>query len=427
MAAQKPIAFTNRAINAAKHISDQSHDTYPIEGNPGLQLRVYESGTKSLVYRYKVPLTDTKRVLKLGRWPIGPNHQSKARDDIQNDYLRHRKTRTQGRDPKDVVDIEREQERQAAAQAATATSEAEFIVRVLTKAFVDHISSENSPGFKMSWLEDQRILERYVNPVIGNKPVTDVKRPDCDAVLKPIEKAGKLVQRNRVLACTRRMWNWCIEEHLAPTLEANPWATVKQFNEVARTRVLEDGELCSFLGWLETDQEIAAVSKDAILLALHTGCRIGAVTSMKTHEVDIEKRAWTFTNHKNGSPHTVLLSRQAWAIVKRRLEGDYAFPSATRSRAQLNATTVTNDVQRSVETLKLKRFTPHDFRRTLRTWIAENGATPDEGTRVMGHTKHGVDAIYNRAALNKPAAKWWQRWSDHLATLEADNVVVLSS
>ena len=58
--------------------------------------------------------------------------------------------------------------------------------------------------------------------------------------------------------------------------------------------------------------------------------------------------------------------------------------------------------------------------------MAENGGGVDIRNRLTAHTvAKGIDAHYNQAELNKPAAEWWQKWADHLTILEAENVVTL--
>ena len=64
----------------------------------------------------------------------------------------------------------------------------------------------------------------------------------------------------------------------------------------------------------------------------------------------------------------------------------------------------------------------------MSTWLGEQeDCEPHVIDRMLNHRIPGVTARhYNHAKLKKPAAKWWQAWSDYLTGLSADNVTPLS-
>jgi integrase len=62
--------------------------------------------------------------------------------------------------------------------------------------------------------------------------------------------------------------------------------------------------------------------------------------------------------------------------------------------------------------------TPHDFRRSISTWLGDRGERSDVIEMVLGHSPQGVTRKhYNLSLLLPPVAQALQRWADHLDEL----------
>ena len=75
--------------------------------------------------------------------------------------------------------------------------------------------------------------------------------------------------------------------------------------------------------------------------------------------------------------------------------------------------------------LGIPHWTPHDLRRTVRTVrTVRTGLSrlqcPNEvAEAVLGHTRGGVEGIYNLYMYDAECRKWLQLWAYHLGNLQS--------
>jgi integrase len=92
-------------------------------------------------------------------------------------------------------------------------------------------------------------LNRLVFPVIGDRPVAELRRSEIVALLDRVEDERGLVTRNRTLSLVRRILNWYAsrsDDYVSPVAGVRGLARP----ETARDRVLSDAELKSL--WAAT-------------------------------------------------------------------------------------------------------------------------------------------------------------------------------
>jgi len=66
--------------------------------------------------------------------------------------------------------------------------------------------------------------------------------------------------------------------------------------------------------------------------------------------------------------------------------------------------------------------TPHDFRRTISTWLGDRGERSDVIEMILGHAPQGVTRKhYNLSLLLPLVAQALQRWANHLDQLTVDS------
>src|SRR5262249_6856523 len=62
--------------------------------------------------------------------------------------------------------------------------------------------------------------------------------------------------------------------------------------------------------------------------------------------------------------------------------------------------------------------TPHDYRRSISTWLGDHGERTDVIETILGHSPQGVTRTHtNRSLLLPRVAQALQRWADHLDEL----------
>jgi integrase len=81
---------------------------------------------------------------------------------------------------------------------------------------------------------------------------------------------------------------------------------------------------------------------------------------------------------------------------------------------------------------KQTQWTLHDLRRTVATWLSENGEMPHVVEALLNHVsgaaKRGVAGTYNRALYRDQKRAALARWAQHIAMLtghETANVTAM--
>jgi integrase len=75
----------------------------------------------------------------------------------------------------------------------------------------------------------------------------------------------------------------------------------------------------------------------------------------------------------------------------------------------------------------MPRFTCHDFRRTIATWLGSVGVAPHIVQTVLGHSlnalmRSGVADVYNRSDYLEEKRRALDAWSEHLTQLASGKV-----
>lgn len=68
--------------------------------------------------------------------------------------------------------------------------------------------------------------------------------------------------------------------------------------------------------------------------------------------------------------------------------------------------------------LDIPHWTPHDLRRTVRTGLPRLQYPNEVAEAVLGHTRGGVEGIYNLYKNDTKCRKWLQVWAGYLDTLK---------
>jgi integrase len=215
-----------------------------------------------------------------------------------------------------------------------------------------------------------------------------------------------------------------------PETLTNPWVVVSVPIHKPDTHIPRDrSELRRFV------RAVVALGPegDALWLQALTGCRINEVVGAVASEVDVDARVWTIPAGRMnaGEAHRVMLSPAAWDVVARRLEmargaGREHLFAAKQDPRRLMTTNVSQKLMQSLRgpVDLTDGFSTHAMRRAMATWFAEHGASKDVRDRLLAHVdRASIDARHSRAALDGPAAEWWDKWADFPMGLKAENVV----
>lgn len=224
----------------------------------------------------------------------------------------------------------------------------------------------------------------------------DIRRYLPDWLGKPLEALGRdragfrsrLLRISRehgqavavqVLGCVRAVYNY--HRRVLLDLPECPAVAVDLTRVRPRDWALSDEELRA---WWSAVQRLQPLKQALWLTLLLTGARADSVRMLKWEDVDFERRAIRFSTAKAGRCYSVPMVAALEAILSRWREtappSEWVFPSPRRSEMPLAGKI--RDDKRGV-------VSAHHLRHTMRTRLAEVGATPDLARIALGHSMTG--------------------------------------
>ena len=352
---------------------------------PGLVLRVTPRGVKSFSVAYKVPgeggksstgrpLVGSQHRITLGTWPM----------------LRLKAAREQARGYLETVDLghdPREELRDQNLIRHTNTVEA------VMRRFIE----KDAKRTVASWQRIERCLALHVLPVLGDRPIRDVRRGDVHDLLDAMvedEGAGTGAARE-VRKHLHKMFEWALDREI---IESNPAHKLKR-NDLAPNkdagRNLTDAELRAV--WAGSGELGYPIGPWLRLLML-TGQRRGEWAEATRSEIGVDRRCLEVvaTRHKSGRDHVVPLVGPAWEIVEGLpvQTGDYLFSTRAGQVPIGNFSKAKKRLDKLTGPLAAWRF--HDLRVTCETRLAGLGIVHEVRDAVLGHARPGLQRIYNK-------------------------------
>lgn len=267
-----------------------------------------------------------------------------------------------------------------------------------------------------SWREAERILERELIAIFGQRDIRDIKRWDVLEIMDAAVARGSTYQANRIHSNIRKLFNWCIERGI---VETSPIVGLKApTKEVSRDRVLDDDEIERLLAACRND---VYPFRQFVPMLLATAQRRGELAEMSWSEIDITEKVWVIPaeRSKNSKPHVVPLSAYALEVlsaVPRFTDCDYVFTTTHRSPVS----GFSKMLRRLAERSETSDWRLHDLRRTAASGMARAGVSPHVVEKVLNHisgTISGVAAIYNRYGYDSEKRVALEQWGQALEQL----------
>lgn len=430
--------LTKTVIDAAKHPGGDEQFVLWDDRNPGFGVRVYPSGRKTFIMRYR-NAGNRYKYLTLGRF--GTLTLQQARD-----------LATQRRG--DVVKGEDPAEEKASRRRA-------LDVAQLCELFLERYAKPH----RKSWKDDERRIGRHIVPHLGPHKAGAVTKSDVIRMHQKVAELGP-VEANRTLNLVRRIWNLAEEWEILPEGTKNPTKGVKRFAEKSRERWLTDEEAKRLLRALERDSgergvngslcfrideflrdraqgtigEVAEAvdhprQKTAILLAsmakqgrlrrvrtgvyafepgshdpdpffraiiwlyLLTGLRKTELLGLRWEHVDFDQATVYVPDTKSGRSHLLPLSTMALDILRglpRFADNPHCFPGRKPGEPLAN---IDKSWRRLRALAGLEDVTIHDLRRTVGSWLVQDGQSLVIVQRALNHQTY--DAALRYAKLHQ--------------------------
>ena len=381
--------------NSIDSLPTSASDTiYWDAGCPGFGVKVTPKGRKVFVVLYRTGGAGSSlRKYTIGVFGRVTLHQ--ARVAAQRVFA----AKLEGRDP--------------AAEKRTAKRRvvADRVDEVLEAFIVQHVSQNRSAA------EISRLLRREVGKAWGHKSVHEISKRDIVELISAIEQRGAPIAANKTLKTIKTFLRWCVGRAVLDQSPADGGPLPAK--EVARDWVLTAPELAQVI---LTARTMGGPYGGIVELLALTGQRREEAAGSTWDEFDLDQRIWTLpkVRTKNAKEHTVHLSAQAIAVLKRmKKQGPLVFSvhgSTPFQRFSL--------AKRGLDDMSgVKNWRLHDLRRTCVSGMARLGIPPHVADKILNHqsgTISGVAAVYQRHDFLDERNDALERWGAHVAKIAVD-------
>lgn len=329
------------------------------------------------------------------------------------------KARTTARDVLAKARMGHDPAAEKAKARATARTEADETFGRMLPAYLERKRLEVRPR---SLVEITRHLQKHAAP-FHRLPVVSIGRRDVAALIGTITSANGATAAKHVRQSLSAYFLWLIGEGI---IEASPVAhTNAPICNPPRDRVPDDADLRAIMRALGDDRHGRIMR-----LLLTLGLRRSEVADLKWSEVNLTENTIKLPagRVKNAREHVVPLPRQAVKILRacqrERSDAETVFGGVDGLGFQ-NWHAAKRDLDARITELNggvaLEHWTAHDFRRSISTWLHDQGVDHLVCESIIGHKiGNAVARIYNHATHVDARRKALQRWADHLDKIVSD-------
>jgi len=391
------------------------------DGGKGFALRVEPSGRKTffLEYRFGEGKDRRKRVFTIGQFPRVTLTKARSIAGQALDQIE------QGIDPASKKQTKKIADRNA------------LTVNDLVEEYLEKWAKVRKK--ERSWKEDERLLKKDIVPVMGRKKAQAIRRRDIVLLLDEIVERGAVITANRVLAVTRKMFNFAVGRDI---IDASPCVQIPApSKENRRERNLSEDEVKIFWSKLD-DAKISQEIKLALKFLLVTAQRKSEVIEAEWKEFDFKEKWWTIpaARAKNKQSHRVPLTSMAINTLNeiKQITGEYKLvfaspvgatkrnPSKKVGTSPILGSSVDHALRDNLtddpetgrtNVFGLDHFTPHDLRRTTASMMTKSGVPRLTVKKILNHADREITAVYDRYEYDKEKRNALATWDRKLKTI----------
>lgn len=382
------------------------HDKpYKLADGGGMYLEVMPTGAK--YWRLKYRMAGKEKRFALGVYPmVSLARARQGREEA-------RKLLAQGVDPSAA----RQEAKQARAEVITIAADT---FETVGREWMSRQEVADVTANKTRW-----ILETFLFPEIGSRPISEITPRELLAALRKIEESGKLETAKRAKIKAGQIFRYAVLEGKVKT---DPTTSLrgalkppKNRHHAAITDPVQVGELLRAIDGF-TGQPVTLA---ALKLAPLVFVRPGELRQAKWTEIDLDGAMWRIPPErmKMNAAHLVPLSKQVLLILRELHPltgtGRYVFPSLRSASRPISENTVNAALRRLG--YSNDEMTGHGFRSLAATRLNEMGWNSDAIERQLAHAESNkVREAYTHAAQYLDERKrMMQVWADYLGALRA--------
>lgn len=376
----------------------------------GLSILVTPTGGK--LWRFRWRANGAERMLSLGTWPETSLEEAEAKRDKARKDIAH--------------DVDPVAKRRAERLADTNTFEA------VARECIPKKLAGRSTGTveRAEWM-----LETFIYPYIGSKPLDKIEPPDVLAALRRVEARGRHETAKRTRQRVSMVFRYGVatgrcKRDITADLDGALTTPTKK-HHAAITDPAGIGELLRAIDGYTGH----GVTLYALKIAPFVFVRPGELRHAEWSEFDLDSAEpqWLIpaAKMKARRDHLVPLACQVVAMLRelRKLTGPspnkpaarYVFPALTTPNRPMSENTENTAIRRLG--YDNTQMTAHGFRSLASTRLNEgfNGQRfeSDHIEMQLAHYEGGVRAAYNRAKYLPERRKMMQAWADYLDLLRA--------
>ncbi|MDA0128740.1 tyrosine-type recombinase/integrase [Vibrio sp. MarTm2] len=397
--------MAKRITDATLKKLDVKDKEYTFTVEEGLQLRIRPkrsekgTGTKAWQFKYRHPVTRKITKIPMGTYPSLRLAAAKL------EAAKFRKQLAEGIDPKRAKEEKRKEEQR---------KHSDIFEAITTEWFERKRKTISEFHAERVW----RTLEKYILKDLGPYPVGEITRRDAIALLRPLEKDGKLSTIKRICQSLNQIMEFAVASDV---LQANP--LTKMINAFEKHKVehmatIRPEMLGKFLSRLEKNEKIQDKTKCLLLWQLHTIARPKEAARTRWKDIDLQNKSWTIpaAEMKRGKEHKVPLTDEAIEILSKmrpQSEGkEFVFPGERNPNSHVSIFTANAALKRS---LGFKgELVAHGLRAIASTALHEQGFDTLHIEACLSHAdQNETRASYNRSNFfeqRKDIMRWWSEY-----------------
>lgn len=370
----------------------------------GLRIEALRSGTKRWRLLRRLARTNSLIKMLLGGFPTGSIAEASDRAKKLDEQLEA------GIEPRSAA-----KEEQARTLMTVERAHGLYMVAV-REGRSSRAKRPNKPRTVSDKLE---IYNRDIDPTLGRKCIHEVTEADLARLVTVKGKTAR-IRANRLAAELKVFFGWAASlRGMEVGLESDPSRRLHElrFPETARSRNLSLQEIEWFL--------LALAHEDwdyqrGMLVWLLTAARLGEVIEARSDELVGD--TWTIPawRTKNMVEHQVALGPWGRFLMQSNCEWVFPAPKIDGPRSRCPWYKARNRVWKRMEKLAgrpIERFTPHDFRRTVRSNTKRLNVDFETAEAMLNHVKKGLERTYDRYDLEEEKRTSFLKWEAEIAEI----------
>lgn len=326
-------------------------------------LRVHPTGRRVYVCAYRVG--QRKRLATLGR------ADAMSLDQARKKAMGYLAKAANQEDPQSNLDAQRDLK----------------TIDELVEAYIEGHAKKK----KKTWKTDQSRLRRVVLAKFSGRLAVTLIPADFEAIHSQLGVEHPYAA-NDILKVVRKMFNWGKVAGLVPRDHPNVVAGIVRFPQRARRRFITTVEMPRFLQAL--DQEDNDYARHGIWLLLLMGLRCNELLKAKWEDIDWDMGTLFIGLTKNGEPLLAPISEAAmerFRIIPRTADNPYII-CGRRYGQHLSG--LGTPFHRTLKRAGLINLRIHDLRRTVGSWLAQDGQSLHLIGDVLNHRDPKTTAGY---------------------------------